>query len=217
MGADVVLNSDLSKIHERIRRRSFDLERALLHTIGGADDPTLTHVIVEIDNIYIEGLRAVTMASMGDAKLRSGGRSKPTQRFRTQGEAGAFLLATLNPRAYQNKGSPHSVDRRLEPTIRRPSDVVRVLSQLQTRNISSVRSAAAYPATFLDLLPTFRNFFAHRNQDTTMKVKNKIRNLGIPANDHPAKLLFKPIPDRPVRVCEDWFNELRGFFDVITW
>lgn len=212
-----MLTSDLYKIREKVWRRTSVIEDRFLALAHSKNDPHLTHLILELDNLYIESLRAFTLASMGGARCRSGQSTNPTTRFMDQGQAAAFILQTLNPTAFAKLGAPGTVNRKKEPSIRNLADVEKVLSRLGTTNVPSVRTAAAYPSTFVDLLPTFRNFFAHRNQDTTRKVKTKIRSLGVVASEHPANLLFAMIPTRPVRVCEDWFLEMRDLFDALTW
>lgn len=65
-------------------------------------------------------------------------------------------------------------------------------------------------------LPLFRNFYAHRNDDTCRKTQTAARQLGIPSGRlRPSQLLSTPVAGavQPIRL--DWLDDIRNLMDLL--
>jgi hypothetical protein len=68
-------------------------------------------------------------------------------------------------------------------------------------------------------LPKFRNFYAHRNEDTANEALKIARHYSIPtipANNHPTKMLLQPTYRRPQScLILDWIDDIINTVDLL--
>jgi hypothetical protein len=60
----------------------------------------------------------------------------------------------------------------------------------------------------IDDLPTVRNFFAHRNSETALKVGRLSLRYGLKRIGHATDFVQAAQANRPVAIIEDWLAEL---------
>jgi hypothetical protein len=112
--------------------------------------------------------------------------------------------------------SPATINRKDEPTIRNPKETEKILSACQVSNLAALQNSLAFNFPIFRDLATIRNFYAHRNEDTAWKVRNKARAMGLLNISHPDELVRTIVSGRPVAVFEDWLVEAQLFFDELT-
>jgi len=64
-------------------------------------------------------------------------------------------------------------------------------------------------------LPVFRNYYAHRNEETLRKVQSIAPHYGIPATRRPSLILLTPPIHRPQPLILEWLDELTFTADYL--
>lgn len=211
--------SDLESLYASFEKRLYRLTIELDHVReieGYRRRMILAQVVVELDNLLLGCLREFLVSCLLGTRTVNGTRTASQQALTSEGEASAFIMSSLNSFGYQRMGSPATVPRRKEPTIRQPRDVEKVLLAAKANNIVSVQRALAFNFKFFDEIGSLRNFYCHRNKDTYDSAYSKARNWGATSRLHPDELVLKPRPGRPVPIIRDWIGEARLFFEEIT-
>ncbi len=207
--------TDLSKLHDALGSRLGRLRR--LYNAGA--DPAsgrpelLPYSVIELDNLVLSTMRVLLISSIRNARTLSGVRVRSNFSLREEDEIAAFMLSVLNNQAFKRMGSPPRIDRKQEPTVRDPRDVVRVFSAAYLTNTSSLQNALALNTTLFANLGTLRNFYAHRNADTLRKARRKAIDMGLYATGSVDDIVKSVVPGRAVRVYEDWLDDAELFFE----
>jgi hypothetical protein len=143
-------------------------------------------------------------------KLASGRLAVATPRFTSATDALGYAVNHFRPPAKQKRPDSNGVwDRRDEPNWVDPNTLLTLSRDLKCSNESAISVALSTGTTTFSDLPTFRNFFAHRNQDTAEKVAVKAAALLIPPSLRPVEaLLFRP-PSRSMPLISVWLAEIR--------
>lgn len=211
--------TDLSKFRSAFDYRLLRLRKSYASILSGADpNPRqgLPFVVIELDNLVLSGLREYTLSTLRGARTVGGIRIKVNQQFGPSDQIGAFIMSVVQNYTYQKLGQPASVSRTQEPTIRDPRQTEKVLVQCGASNLVSLQNALALNTSLFSDLATLRNFYAHRNEDTWRKVRNKALNMGAYTISHPDQLSIHLIPGRPVSVLQDWLDDAELFFHEAT-
>jgi hypothetical protein len=210
--------SDLRKLHfslrGRIRRVRALTARARI--TSGHDRRIFTsHCVIELDNLIINGLRYFVGSCLTKTRTTSGRVVTASMKFNNQEEVGAHILSVLNGTKYLRQGSPTTISRRDEPTLRNPRDLQRVLASVSASNMVSVQNALALNYTVFDEIAPMRNFYAHRNASTFDRARRTARTWGIVQMDHVDEIAVKSRPLRPVPILDDWLSEVQIFMDEL--
>lgn len=207
--------SDLSKLHDALTSRLRRLRR--LYNVGAdtaAGRPELiSFSVIELDNLVLGAMRALLISSVRNARTLSGVRVRSAFSRREESEIAAFMLSVVNNQAFQRMGSPVSINRKQEPTVRDPRVVERIFSAAGLTNTPSLQNALALNSTLFTNMATLRNFYAHRNADTWRKAHRKAIDMGIHAANSVDDIVKSLVPQRAVRVYEDWLDEAELFFE----
>ncbi len=100
--------------------------------------------------------------------------------------------------------------RRDEPTWHDPLRLLRGCQNLGTSHLGKVRKAFSTRSSVFYDLPTCRNFYAHRNEDTAAKVLNLgLSSYSIGGKAHPSEVLAARAPGRPQSLILDFADEIR--------
>jgi hypothetical protein len=158
----------------------------------------------------------LTISTFRAARTASGSRISVSHRFGHEEEVGAFVLSVLSTPTYQRLKSPPRVSRKIEPTVRDPRDTEKVFVAGGASNVGSLRNALALNTGLFSDAGTIRNFYAHRNEDTWRKVRNRAHALGIFGAKHPDEVVTSQVPGRPVSIYEDWLDDAELFFEEAT-
>jgi hypothetical protein len=100
------------------------------------------------------------------------------------------------------------VDRRQEPAWHDPNTLLRTFAVLGASNLGEVQAAFSYSTDAFEYLPTLRNFFAHRNENTMDKVRNVARHLGVNPHQRASEIVCNTVAGRPQSVLVDWLDDL---------
>jgi hypothetical protein len=209
--------SDLAKLHDAVQYR---LKRIKNHfaSISGRPETdrnlVITTCVVELDNTAICTLREFTVSSLRRARTVRGHRISVNRRFGPETEIAAYVLSVVNIVKY-NRQRPTSLKRDEEQTIRDPKDTEKILISCAATNLPSLQKALALNVGIFRDIPTVRNFYAHRNENTWRKVRDKARAMGVGPVRHPDDFVQSSISGRPVSVFEDWLAEAELFFDEL--
>lgn len=208
--------SHLSKLRKTGTRRCLFLKsvvHSLMLPIDASGDRLITCVALETLNLWSSFARAFYISSVLGAKDCYGQRINiASGRMRSTASAINHAVITLKP-FKQGTGPPWA--RRDEPTWHAPQTLLILLQGLAASNLRSVQIAFSYPTNLFDMLPTFRNFFAHRNEETARKVTSKARSLALSTQLSASEVLCTRLPGRPQHIISDWLDDLRAIMDYM--
>lgn len=211
--------SDLRKLHSSFSYRLLRLRRLYAVAVEVAEprrSELLAVSVIELDNLVLSSLRALTISSLRAARTAMGNRVAVARRFGDEEEVSAFMLSVLSTFTYKRLKSPARVARKHEPTVRDPRDTAKVFIASGASNLRSLQNALALNTTLFNDLGTLRNFYAHRNQDTWRKARNKAQAMGIFSAKHANDIITSGLPGRAVSVFEDWLDDAELFFEEAT-
>jgi hypothetical protein len=104
-------------------------------------------------------------------------------------------------------------DRRDEPAWHVPKTFIDSCNQIGCSNYTDILNAFSIPTQVFEHLPTFRNFYAHRNDYTAIKAKNIARYYSIVAREHPSRILLTPAYGRPQTLILDWIDDISNVIE----
>lgn len=206
------LNSAVAGRLSRLRQ----IHTAVLGLGGPRSLPDVSYLAIELDNLIMAAMRQFMISTLTGARTASGQKITSIPSFSDEGEVAAYALSVLSPVGYGKLGSPQRLSRRDEFKIREPRSVEKVVASCAASNLISVQAAYAYNTGVFTYLPTIRNFYAHRNDDTWRKVKNVAGGVGVYGIKYPDQLLLTQLSNRPVTVFEDWCDDVELFFYQLT-
>lgn len=103
------------------------------------------------------------------------------------------------------------INPRDEPVWHDKRTLVRISGQMDFSNNNQILSAFSYPTSFMDELPTIRNFFAHRNSDTAKKVESLARQqYGVSRLGHPSEFVNGVLTGRRESLMIEWLIDIRA-------
>jgi hypothetical protein len=131
--------------------------------------------------------------------------------FRMFEDALIFAIRRLRSRNYSG-GRPL---RRDEPAWHDPRTLLTLATDIGVSNVNEVQAAFSLGATYFSNLPTVRNFYAHRNDETFRKVRDKAILLGLGRNLRPCEFVCMILPSRPQNLISDWLDEIRLTIELL--
>lgn len=176
-----------------------------------ADDPfkrrTASYVSIELHNCWAGFARSSYLSVMCGARTLGGALALPSRGVApTPAEALQRAIAHVRPPTSTSNKEPHWFN---------VSIYTRLASHFGFVNLASITAALAYPTDFFRLAPTFRNFFAHKNEGTAAKVEG-VRQQDFPNGPRcPSKLLIEVFdPSRPPILLE-WIHDAKVIGQLI--
>jgi tRNA uridine 5-carbamoylmethylation protein Kti12 len=85
---------------------------------------------------------------------------------------------------------------------------LRILNMAECSTAPGANAAWSIETNALAHLTIVRNYFAHRNRDTALRVKRLRSTYRIGSTTRPEELLLARARDRPQMVVEDWLDDL---------
>jgi hypothetical protein len=157
----------------------------LLSTVGSnnsfeQNETTLAYITIELLNTWVNFSRSFYLSCTIFPKTVSGNRITTTMLLNSFNDAiGVAISQTNRRRSPNNQGIWHRKD---EPTWHDPNVIIKICRYIGCSNIAEIESALSGGQTVFTNLPTFRNFFAHRNQQTELAAKTvALQKYGISA------------------------------------
>lgn len=187
----------------RLARLKIDVETCPL-PLSRAGDRIMASVTIEAANIWSATGRCFYVSSCLRAKRTNGLRVSMLAQAVDSVTAINFAMATL--KASTPGGPPWR--RRDEPAWHETATLLKLMRALGASNLSAVSTALSIKTRVFNDLPVFRNFFAHRNDDTVSRVGRIARGYRISPNLRPSEILATAVPGRPQRLLSDWLDDL---------
>lgn len=195
------LYSAASSRLSRLRGYSVD---GLSHGIS-EKDKCLSYVVIETQNLWSNFSRSYILSCVLRPKRMSLGRVEVSNAsVNTPGDV--LLLAA---RVHRGQTASAPTTRRDEPPWHDRNILLKTCSQLGCSNLSNIINALSIQTRVLEDLPVFRNFYAHRNEDTARKAVDlgKLKYLII-SESHPTAVLSASPHKRPQPLILDFLDDL---------
>lgn len=104
---------------------------------------------------------------------------------------------------------PGQLSHRDEPNWLEPKVLQKLLDDIGASNASTVDTALSLQTRVFQGLPSVRNFYGHRGQDTARKASNVGRQYQLGGGLHPTELCLSFAPNRSQSILKDWIFDLR--------
>ncbi len=196
----------LRRLRKTLNRRLARLERrirAVAGVVGHIDrDMVVAHSAIEAVNAWAQFSRSFYLSCVLGAVTE---RKKYIITVATPDPIGAAITC-INSRARPNAaGGWH---RRDEPAWHDPNVLMRVCGNVNCSINTEIGHAFSLSQNVFRDLPVFRNFFAHRNGDTSRAARNIAARYMLPSNLTPTELLLSVSPGATETLMLDWLTEM---------
>lgn len=174
---------------------------------GTSEDRVVAWLVIEALNLWAEFVRAYYLS--GAMGTRTGSGVSVGFKLAPFPDLGSAIRQAIFLTRGTSVTSP-TVPRRLEPAWHDKHTVLPLFRRVGASNLAQVQAAFSVPSTFLEYLPTLRNFYAHRCADTYRKAANVAVRLGLSALPtlRPAQIVCSALPARPQSLIIDWLDEM---------
>jgi hypothetical protein len=204
----------LDKLNRSVQRRATFLRSLVEYQtppVAASSDRLVAFVTIETLNLWASFTRSFYLSCTLNARRITGSKVVLTAAsFHTTADAITFAVKNLTGR----KGSG-PWRRRDEPTWHNPQTVLTLFTVTGASNLAVVQAGLSYPTSLFTMLPTARNFFAHRNEETAQKALALARALVVPTTARPTEVLCSKAPGRPQNVLSDWLDDLKNVADLM--
>ena len=171
-------------------------------------DQLVARSVIGAMNSYDRFCRYLYVSSAMGARDASGVRVvSRADRQPSEIAAVQHAFSTLNPHI-------QPAARRQEPDWKVPAQLLASLSAVNAANQADVAAALSAQTKAIHTLPVFRNFYAHRGQDTAVRAQNQARRLAITPS-HPTDILMSTSFSVDPLVV-DWIFDLQTIVDMMA-
>lgn len=200
---------DLVVLKRSIIRRAVFL-RQLIHAfappLDAPADRLVSYTTIEALNIWASFARAYYLSCCVSNARRGSGVQVTLAGPNITNTIDALFWACKIVKG--SKKPPKS--RREEPAWFDPNTLLKTFAALDVSNLHQIQAAFSYSTNVFIHLPTARNFFAHRNEETMRRLRDLARNLGINPNQPACDIVCSATGSRPQNVLADWLNDLQN-------
>ena len=192
-----------------------DLADSLPTVPDKSHDRLVAFAVIETLNTWAAFCRSFYLSCVFRAERANGTRvtlGKETH-IVTRDQAIEFAVLTTRGQTYvKNHKGPWKW--RDEPNWYDPRVITALSPRLALSNLAQIQAAFGIPTAVFSEMPVFRNFFAHRNQDTASRVRTVIAAnytaFGFSKRTTPSVFLCARIPGRPQNVLADYIDDIRN-------
>jgi hypothetical protein len=169
----------------------------------------LSLLFVDLHNALRMFLRCYYLSSALGARDADGQPTTSKTGARNQHEAMGFAISAI-------RGS-HVVSwtPRDEPTWHDIGIVIRLFNLAQCSNAGGFASAWSVGSRASEYLTITRNFYAHRQENTALKVRRVARAMQAPARGEPGEIALQRGAGRPQSLIEDWLDDIEVIVQLI--
>lgn len=164
----------------------------------------ITFPIIDTHNALATFMRRYCLSSLARAYMGNGRRIGGAPGVRGHRAALTFAVRTERPRITGN-GPWESRDK---PAWHDPNVIIRVLNRAGCSNAKGVNDALSIGSRAIEHLTTARNFLAHRNETTALRVRALGSHYGVGAVTEAVAVVFAVGYGRPQRIVEDWLDDI---------
>lgn len=198
----------LGALGDTAERRLLRL-RALVHAysppIGGENDRAVAFAAIEALNLWDGFARSYYLSCAFGTKLRSGHSVRlGVYGLRSGGSAIRTAIASSGRRMPSG-----TIRRRDEPSWHDVQFLLNLFIHVGASHLPQIQTALSYPTDVFRFLPTIRNFFAHRNEETADKVRVAAPRIGVLGPSKPSDIVCSWRPKRPQNILGDWLDDMR--------
>lgn len=166
------------------------------------------HVTIELLNTWALFARCFFLSCVIRPRRVNGGRVIATA-FSGNDFSDAIGVAMARHRQRRAPLPGGGWDRRDEPTWHDTAVLLSSCADLGCSNLAQIQAALSTGTAVFYHLPTFRNFFAHRNDSTAQSARNVAAFYSIPtAGRHPAEILRQRPHGRPFPILLEWIDDI---------
>jgi hypothetical protein len=193
-----------AELHGALKHRLVRLEGLAIEAASFDDREkrrAASYIAIELHNCWAMFARSSYVSVMCGTRTLTGGRAGPgvnvvcTSRAQAIQQAIAFVQTRPN-----STKEPHWFD----STV-----YTRLANNFQFANLASVTNAFGYTTNFFTLAPTFRNYFAHKNEETAGKVE-RIRQHRFPTGPScPGRLMVEVLQVTSPPLAREWIHDVR--------
>jgi hypothetical protein len=177
-----------------------------------ARDRQVSYVVLEAQNLWTNFTRSYLISCLFRPKRRNGGRvTYNNAAIQTPGD----LLFSAN-RLAKGPTAPAPLSRREEPAWHDPALFHNTCQTLQCSHLAHVQASLSLQTRVFYDLPPFRNFYAHRNEQSARKAVQlaKAQYL-ISGPRHPSDVLALPAKGRTQALILDWLDDMATVVDLL--
>lgn len=167
-------------------------------------DRRVAYVAIELMNCWAGFSRALYLSSCRGALDSRHRRITILQPLQTDEDAIRFASMRFNPRLTQLSKLTH----RNEPAWLDPNVLITLLHDVGASNSGDVAAALSFQGRVLRDLPTIRNFYAHRAENTATKSRRLMVTYGLSSTNHPTEFCLAYESGRSQSVLLNWIDEL---------
>ncbi len=207
-----VLSASATARLDAYRKRAVDA--ALVTSVASRND--LSFVSIELLNLWANFCRSYYLSCILTPRRVRGGRVVATG-FGGSTFTDAIAVAMTLHKPYIKRLANGTFKRRDEPTWFDINVFTTSCAGLGCSNLADIQAAVSTGTrAFLDL-PIFRNFFAHRNEDSAAKARTAAATrYSIPTiRRHPADIVAARPYGRPVPLIVDWIDDIRATVELL--
>lgn len=169
-------------------------------------DRHFSYVIIEAQNLWSNFSRSYLLSCLLRPKrISKGFVILSNAAITTPGDL--LLLAT---RIHRGRTAAAPTTRREEPPWHDRNIFLRTCNELGCSHYSDILSAMSIQTRVLEDIPVFRNFYAHRNEESTRKAIDLGRHKYlITGASHPTEVLATPPYKRTQPLILDWLDDIQ--------
>ncbi len=198
-----VLHSSTNKCFRRLQEEAANVNaRAAIRAI----EVSMCRITIDTLNTWNNFCRAYYLSVMLRPRCAGGARLGVSLPGLTVNQAIEEAVIADNPTKARRFGGLW--DRREEPRWYVRASFDRVVRTLAFSNYSDIQDAFSAGSHVFSDLPVFRNYFAHRNEETRRKATTLAPKYGIPATYGPSAILLTVPINGSQPLILDWIDEL---------
>lgn len=196
----------LRMAHSRLARlKALTISAISPTTDSSARDQQLSYVVLEAHNLWANFIRSYLLSCLFLPRRMHGGQV-------TLGNNAIVSPGDLvHCAAKLQKGpmAPAPTTRRDEPKWHDVSMFLKTCQAIQCSHLMNIQAALSVQTRVFYDLPTFRNFYAHRNEESAEKALALARKQYlITTAVHPTDALTTPAIRRPQSLVLDWLDDM---------
>jgi hypothetical protein len=177
------------------------------------EDVAVAWTVIEALNLWSSFLRAYYLSGAIHTRTISGNHVLFNSiGFTNAKSAVKYAIQSVNPKFNKSK-----ISRRDEPAWHDKTNFVSLQQKVGASNLTQIYSAFSSGASFSNYLPSVRNFYAHRCDETFQKAALVGVKLGLSSQPRlrATKIMCSRLPKRPQNILTDWLDDMLNVIDLL--
>lgn len=173
----------------------------------GVADRLITYVVIQTQTEWAEFVRSFLLSCISGATRQNG--HAVTVKLATARRQSEMMRLALVIQTHGRKNKPPR-RRRDEPAWHSTNLLVQLAARIGLSNEPTISAAVSTGSTVFGGLPTLRNFYAHRNQDSKQNALLELQRLAVPLFAHPTLSLLAAPAGSTSPLVVDWIADLHA-------